>query len=255
MVGGQWHFEQESLELEALWKSSGLIGMGRGAMINNFLLMSKFMWRQGYLKCPTLCSDDTPGDKCTCFCPSTISDWRLNAQNSGMNDLTGAWITKFKDAGNTTEEEVWDELCHVGWAGEMYTSAAPLDPLFWPLHGLADKFINMKRLMKDAKKTVLDESWGFTHLHQVPSDTGVVCDWSGVTGEFQMPNCTKKTCPGHKEFDIIPFGNFTGTDAPYYTNRAFYEFSYPNNDDFPYIYDTYVDWPGCAAQNISWWDV
>lgn len=255
MVGGQWHFEQEKLGVEKLFKKSGLVEMGRGAMVNNFLLMSKFMWRQGYVKCPTVCSSDTPGEQCTCFCPSTIPDWQLNAQNSGMNDLTRAWVTKLKNAGNTTEHEIWHELCHIGWAGEMYTSAAPLDPIFWPLHGLADKFINMKRLMKDAKKTVLDESWGFEHMHNVPSDTGIVCDWSDVKGEFQIPNCTRGTCPGHKEFDIIPFGNFTGTDAPFYTNRAFYEFSYPNNDAYPYIYDSYTDWPGCAAQNISWWDV
>lgn len=33
------------------------------------------------------------------------------------------------------------EFCHVGWPGEMYTSAAPWDPIFWPLHGLAERFL------------------------------------------------------------------------------------------------------------------
>jgi hypothetical protein len=39
----------------------------------------------------------------------------------------------------------WDPmlsmLCSVGHAGEMFTSAAPYDPLFWPLHGLADRCV------------------------------------------------------------------------------------------------------------------
>ena len=39
-----------------------------------------------------------------------------------------------------------------------------------------------------------------------------------------------------------------------YTNYEFYEFTWPYNDDLPYIYDSYSYWPACAMQNISFYD-
>ena len=35
------------------------------------LLSSKALWRQGFLRCPEYCSDDTPSRDCTCSCPAT----------------------------------------------------------------------------------------------------------------------------------------------------------------------------------------
>jgi hypothetical protein len=97
-----------------------------------------------------------------------------------------------------------------------------------------------------------------------------------------MPACDKGTCAGHRADDLLPFGDFLDTgdtytpprrvlrvhidryflvgkapapDAPRhlyrYTNYEFYEFMSPENDEFPYVYDSLVHWPGCSAQGIS----
>ena len=120
----------------------------------------------------------------------------------------------------------------------MFTSAAPQDPLFWrvtcaffcvcahvqwaasrarwaagdqktvisisppsrPLHGLAERFLQYARVLKADGALGFDESWGYMHGPELPSDTGVVCDWSAVTpGSMEMPDCAKETCAGHKE--------------------------------------------------------
>merc|ERR1711988_1451672 len=96
-----------------------------------------------------------------------------------------------------TYDDWLTELCHFGSPGEMFTSAAPQDPTFWPLHGNAERYIQYLRLLNDAGKVTMDMTWGYQHGSQVPSDTGQVCDWSGVTG-MEMPTCSFETCPGHK---------------------------------------------------------
>lgn len=83
------------------------------------------------------------------------------------------------DAGSW--DDVLDAICHVGHAGEMFTSAAPYDPMFWPLHGIADRFLMLKRLRYYEKSTELEETWGYDHaLVNVASDTHLVCDWDRV---------------------------------------------------------------------------
>ena len=37
-----------------------------------FLLASKYMWRQGYVRCPETCSMDAPVSDCFCECPSDV---------------------------------------------------------------------------------------------------------------------------------------------------------------------------------------
>ena len=52
--------------------------------------------------------------------------------------------------------------------------------------------------------TYLDETWGYDHaVSNVASDTKVVCDWSNVQSDLDMPVCSKGTCPGHREDDLL----------------------------------------------------
>merc|ERR1711998_426984 len=106
-------------------------------------------------------------------------------------------------------------VCHVGHAGEMFTSAAPYDPTFWPLHGVAERFLSYKRIAAEWGITTINETWGYRH-GVIMSDTHTVCQWHDVTnresdddaGEndgklgMGLPTCVKgQTCPGHRAND------------------------------------------------------
>ena len=83
-----------------------------------------------------------------------------------------------------------------------------------------------------------DDSWGYTHQLASPSDTGIVCDWSGTDSPADdltfMPTCAKATCPEHGEFDTLPFGGFVESDGgKFYTNAELMAFVHPQNDDLP----------------------
>ena len=152
------------------------------------------------------------------------------------------------------ETEAWDSileaLCDPGHAGEMYTSAAPYDPTFWTLHTTAERMLQYRRIQADDGQE-LDETWGFDHMNAA-SDVGVVCDWSSVSDEEggdKLPTCNAELCEGHGETDVLPFTNFLGKGETY-TNKEFYQFLHPNNDQLPYVYDS-MEWSHCDDMGVS----
>ena len=153
------------------------------------------------------------------------------------------------DAAGLTYSDLLEELCHIGSPGEMFTSAAPQDPIFWPLHGNAERFVQYLRLLKDKGTISMDEAWAYEHTTHVPSDTGLVCEWEGVTG-MQMPTCERKTCPGHKSDDLLPFEYLMTHQTGLYSNMGFYKLSHPDNDELPYVYDSLDYWAGCTNSSM-----
>ncbi|KAH8046949.1 hypothetical protein JL720_16235 [Aureococcus anophagefferens] len=106
-----------------------------------FLLASKYMWRQGYVRCPETCSMDAPVADCFCECPSDVLAGHVadgGAEPTGVLGLFGGDAPTFNSYG-ISDDQLLSELCHVGLPGEMFTSAAPQDPIFWPLHGNAER--------------------------------------------------------------------------------------------------------------------
>lgn len=67
------------------------------------------------------------------------------------------------------------------------------------------------------------------------SDTGLVCDWSGVEG-MGLPSCERATCPGHREGDLLPFSGLYAGQTSFLSNREFYDASGPGSDRLPYVY-------------------
>merc|ERR1711988_2085688 len=144
-----------------------------------------------------------------------------------------------------------DELCHVGYPGEMFTSSAPQDPLFWPLHGNAERFVQLIRILQEYGQVEFDETWGYEHSKNLASDTGIVCDWSQVTG-MEMPTCKMETCPGHKENDILPFANLAEALLKYVSNIELYEAIHPYSSAMDYVYDSLDYWKGCTSHSLAY---
>ena len=226
---------------------------------DQFLLLSKFLWRQGFVRCPDVCSDDTPVSDCRCDCPDAIVEHAGSAyellnkagvlelwSDDNVNDVfTDQPLTS---PYNVTYDDLLDKLCAVGLPGEMFTSAAPQDPIFWPLHGNAERFLQYVRLLNETGNITLDATWGYEHQTHEGSDTHVVCDWSqvDVTDVTSMPVCRRDTCPGHKAEDLLPYASLTDTQVGLYTNEEFYELTAPNSPDLTYVYNSLSYWPGCS---------
>merc|ERR1719326_677427 len=227
------------------------------------------MWRQGYVRCPEYCSPDAPETDCVCSCPSDIvgdAVWHDAAAAREVLNLTGvlnlaqSWAQDPPARDDTTYSDILALLCHVGHPGEMFTSAAPQDPLFWPVHGLAERFLQYARVLKRRGELDFSEAWGYFHAPSLRSDTGVVCDWSGVRpGSMERPACARATCPGHRLHDVLPFddlvlgdasANATATADRRYTNAQFYNLIDPVSGALPYVYDTLAHWPACPGGTL-----
>lgn len=250
MIGGQWY-----MNTSAGYNISTTNG-------GDFLLASKWLWRQGFIRCPELCSDDTPAEKCECTCPSMYLDSFGSYENflkgTGLFNLSDGLFNNwynFHTFGCSGKEACYElvvkALCHVGHAGEMFTSAAPYDPTFWPIHGLADRYLQLKRLMAYQNDTMLVSEWDYYHDGMSPSDTHKICQWGDVTG-MELPTCVTGSCQGHRKDDMLPMGNFLGRGERY-SNWEFFKFMSPMNDDLPYVYDSLTLYPSCIEQGITWW--
>ncbi|KAJ8614116.1 hypothetical protein CTAYLR_004647 [Chrysophaeum taylorii] len=213
MIGGHWWFDNNT----ASW-----LGTTEGAR-SRALLASKFLWRQGYLRCPETCSADADFRACACSCPAADDAYQV-LRNSGLLDINKSWRSPEKN----DWRKILEFLCHVGHPGDMFTSAAPQDPIFWPLHGNAERFVHLVRLLRARGEKV----------------------------STNRPTCDRgETCPGHKKNDLLPFrrGLFDDDDDDderHLTNAEFYNLTSPLNPDLPYVYDRLTYWPACRDQTI-----
>ena len=178
MAGGHWDF------------TGALPSAALAAGAQSALLSSKFLWRQGVVRCPGYCSADKPGHECACGCPAGLLAQLFGANYTARDVLRRTGLTAFDgkflaDWANATDaaqasslpaavadadtrghagDGAWapvlEMLCRVGHAGEMFTSAAPYDPLFWSLHGTAERFLGYKRLAAERGQTQLREAGG-----------------------------------------------------------------------------------------------
>jgi hypothetical protein len=249
MIGGHWDSSEDWSVLD------------NTQLTDTFLLLSKFLWRQGFVRTPESCSDDTPHSECMPTCPEGIIgsfDTLTDDESYDILRRTGALaLDPISNLENTMSAAgigwtmVLKELCHVGSPGEMFTSAAPQDPTFWPLHGNAERLLGALRIYKNRGLINFDETWGYSHFKALPSDTGVVCDWTEATGTLDMPKCTAGTCSGHKEDDLLPFTDlYKEQGDSLLTNADFYTLINPLSDELPYAFDSLFYWEACDEHNL-----
>jgi len=262
MIGGHWDSAFD-------WKKLGQNFMNS----ETFILLSKVMWREGFARHPEYCSADTPHSECMPTCPASIISpngeevtddyahgildkvnvFKLTPGSDDGEDVTAFWLKLFElyGDGELGFKEMLQEICHMGTPGEMLTSAAPQDPLFWPVHGNSERFVQYLRVLKEEKVVDFDETWGYVFTTGAPGNTGRVCDWSNVDVITDMPNCTFATCPGHKADDLMPFTHlYPEQGEKLLSNAEFYAMISPYNEDLPYVYDSMSTWKGCPEESL-----
>jgi hypothetical protein len=266
MIGGLWGLDDD------IWgprtrDDDHVDAIGRTADLSavTMFLFAKFMWRQGIVRCPTTCAADAPQESCLCHCPAAVRERVAPPGGAAAAVLAAAGAERLTNYlprdpdGNFLDtildgldhETLLDALCRVGFPGEMFTSAAPQDPTFWPLHGNAERFLQYVRLLMATGDVAIDDSWAYHHV-KAASDTHVVCDWAGVDERdaAAMPACGAAICPGHGELDLLPFDDLLpGNAAP--SNADFFKATLPGKaSPMPYVYDSLAYWPGCAGDSL-----
>ncbi|KAJ8604299.1 hypothetical protein CTAYLR_002527 [Chrysophaeum taylorii] len=264
MIGGQWH-----------QNASAIARFFDGAE-TNFLLMNKIVWRHGFLRCDGTCVEGVDDlDGCTCVCPpeyiETRSPYDILVNETGILHWLATYSAgkiyyddeddKYHVVNFSPVEEdaawgsIYEALCNPGWVGEMFTSAAPADPIFYVIHTTAERFLWARIMLsrENATSWPFNDTWGYSHEVDTPSDTGQVCHWddsNNVRGGRALPSCVFDTCPGHRLHDTIPFENFQGKGETY-TNEQYWTFMQPTSEHLPYTYDTF-QYPWCAALGYHW---
>ncbi len=102
------------------------------------------------------------------------------------------------DLSTMSEDEikvVLKAIENVNMVGEMFTSAAAWDPLFWPLHGSIERLLGYKRMNVDLYGLDFDDTWGYPEYDGAAGPyLNAYCDWSNVTEVYDLPSCTASKC-------------------------------------------------------------
>merc|ERR1711998_602006 len=124
MIGGQWNNLDIDPVLEARWDQV----TNASGHPDSFLLLSKVLWRAGYLHVPEFCSLDTPGTDCLTHCPDEYFD----------EISTGQWLNR---TGMAALDRHWHKLLH-GIASANLTK----DDLVQAVqHGLPGRDVHQRR--------------------------------------------------------------------------------------------------------------
>jgi len=226
-IGGAW-VNDDSLDDYSTLKSGTKI------------LAFKVLWRMGYTRCPSSCSS---GDSCKCSVPDEYIE-KYGAETLLKNSTLYYHLGLSSDQDSSYYLGYLRALENSGNAGDMFTSNAAFDPVFWTVHGSMERLLGFKRiLIEQGYITDFDETWGYPTYDVLAGDIYLEgsCDWSALSSseDLTLPTCdTSVTCSGHNEDDVLPFGNFLGKGETY-TNIEFYEFMNPWSDDLPYVYSSY----------------
>ncbi|CAM9600123.1 unnamed protein product [Ascophyllum nodosum] len=266
ILGGQWN-DPEELFLQSADFSQLAV------------LITKFLWRKGYLRLPVTCNEevDGAGDVSTCraSCPAELYESRGMTPYDVLVDTHALyWASKgnrvirydsdedrFYVMGHEDDEDFqtafWAKmlrsLCDPGHVGEMFTSAAPYDPTFWVIHPEAERYLSWRRILgrEGFDGYEFDETWGYRHDGGPAGDSGTMCDWSDVRPDtLDMPSCVKMTCGGHYATDTLPFEIKIKGEVRKMTNLEWLEFIYPDTEDLPYVYNEY-NWDHCTDVGYS----
>lgn len=242
LIGGAWGDEDKFLEVVDFMRRP------------QKLLFFKVLWRMGYTRCPSSCDSELT---CRCSVPDEyINEYGAYTILKNANVIYP--VMDFVMDYDESDEEFYLKLLRTvespGIVGDMFSSASSFDPTFWPLHGASERLVNYRRIVAAKGEYDFDDTWGYPSYDRANGAAYLNgrCDWSAVDGptDLTLPTCDPNDkCSGHAETDVMEFDNFKGNGEKY-SNRDFFDFINPWNEDLPYVYDSY-SYDYCADQG---WD-
>ncbi|CAM9580371.1 unnamed protein product [Ectocarpus fasciculatus] len=261
-MGGEWSNPEEELTVQLGYSASVAI-------------LSKALWRQGYLRVPNTCLQgrDGSGNASTCItsCPAELYESLGMTPYDVLVDTSAAyWVAesaggavmydhdedRFMVTGHEDDEDFQNEfwvrvlhsLCDPGRFGDQYSATSAYDPLFWVIHPTLDRLLGWRRKLAadHPDKWSFDDTWGYLDGNMY-GETRVVCDWSAVSDDpLAMPTCVEGNCEGHQAKEVLPFEIKLQGETVTMTNLEWYQFIHPDNDNLPYMYNEF-SWDHCAA--------
>jgi hypothetical protein len=197
----------------------------------------KGLWRDGYVSF-TSCTSETP-EHCAQTC---VSD-DYETMGAVVWDLFGAWDISAKDTSNNDYlVALGKTMCSTTLSiGDMYSSSATIDPLFWVMHTTTDRLMTWKR----AKKySFTDSTWSdSTCLGHSPGDT-MFFDISSQVGTSDGVEITN--------YDLLMLSDPTSTDygLPYIYDS--FDYVHCDSSKYPaFDYEYYPDAEGDASAPSS----
>ncbi len=160
------------------------------------ILIFKILWRTGYTRCPSTCDETT--EDCSCSIPDSYFKTYGGKEIAKKASIYAYLSFELGDDIDNYSEQEWEWVLrafeNVDSAGEMFTSGAPYDPTFWPLHGTIERLVDYKLInVLLTNDTDFDTTWDYPAYNGVvaPHLDGI-CDWSAVTSssDLTLPSCT-----------------------------------------------------------------
>ncbi|KAH8050168.1 hypothetical protein JL722_11549 [Aureococcus anophagefferens] len=131
LTGGLWGDDPKKERDLDLWFEDERHVTAYKELLPNVLLMAKFLWRQGYLTCPTFCSRRQRSGL-RARAPRTFAGWDYEEfwHRTGLRNVTDRTF----HFGDWNIPSLTKAVCHVGHVGDSFSSAASQDPIFWGLY-------------------------------------------------------------------------------------------------------------------------
>ena len=266
--GGYWDCP---VDLDAFadahaWASRPLLSFLTATIAENVLTKPQKVF--DYVQCPGACALGVD-DAATCHCWSTVPNVtslndtqvyayletalaKLHSSYKGPHFMTLSPVTgKHAFAGLTVEQDfslkrLYLELLRApGRFGVWPTGAAPIDPLFWPMHPIFDKMTQALRMAPAFAATV-----NFTWDNAGMCDAGdpQSAEWWGkqpfedLFGASEAAAARDDGGDRHGKHDAKLGARKL---ARSYSNADLWELFRPDGDDIPYVYDQLAAWGTC----------
>ncbi|KAJ8602783.1 hypothetical protein CTAYLR_002582 [Chrysophaeum taylorii] len=235
-VGGWWNYDPKFIAVE---NAVSTIFDNSTGLVN---AITKVFWRSGFMRCPQFCGSDVPATECECQLNPALPKKYPNATPYDILNLTGVLNDVPTDPHISKDDPRWElaikMIANGGHQGTMSNDQSPADPIFWIVHGVQERYLQMLRWLNATGKIDFEFVWGYNS-----TEVNAINNWENVKQDADFPEVDRcSTCHGHRLHDLIALDG----DPVAYTNEEFYKMHAPFSPHINYVYDQLLNWTDCG---------